>query len=885
VPNPVPQGLQGALSASYTLERELGRGGMATVYLARDARHGRAVALKVLHQDLAASLGPERFRREIAFAATLQHPHILTVLDSGETSAGDLWFTMPYVEGESLRDRLRRQTQLSLEDAVRITREVALALDFAHKHGIVHRDVKPENILLTSDGQALLADFGIARGLAAGASGTTLTATGVVVGTAAYMSPEQASSERTLGPASDVYSLGAVCYEMLAGEPPFTGATAQAIIAKMMSSPAPSVRRIRGSVPETVDSVVRRALAPVPADRWATAGEFAKALDVAERTAVRASTPRGVPAPGMPTAKTQSSRMPVAALALVLGLLIGGGALFAWRAKSGTTESPSGAIRLVVLPFDNLGDSADAYFADGVTDAVRGKLTSLPGLEVIGSASSAQYRHTSKSPREIAQELGVRYLLLGKVRWAKGPGGTSRVQVSPELVDASTAADKWAEPFDAPLTDVFQVQGDIAGKVAQALRVALTPAAQQTLAARPTNDLEAYDAYLRGLDLSHSGNAPATIRLAIAAYDEAISRDSTFALAWAGLGSMYVLMYENALPTRAAADSADLATARALALAPGLPEAYAARTLYYVDVRADNALGLAEADSGLARSPNNPLLLHRAANAEEAIGEWHEALVRVQAAVRLDPRDPSSLGATCEIERWQRMYADAAVSCSGALALRPGNLFNIDGSTMLALARGDLAGARRVIHAAPSTLDQSALVAYFGEYWDLYWALDSAQQARLLTLGPDAFDGDRAVWAIVRAEVSALHGDRARTRPYADSARAAFEAQLVATPNDFQRHLFLGLALAYLGRSSEAVREAERGAALMPIAANARQGPYAQYLLARVHFTAGQSEKALDILEALLKVPFYVSPGWLRIDPTWAALRGNPRFQQLIAGE
>jgi tetratricopeptide (TPR) repeat protein len=405
------------------------------------------------------------------------------------------------------------------------------------------------------------------------------------------------------------------------------------------------------------------------------------------------------------------------------------------------------------------------------------------------------------------------------------------------------------------------------------------------LAARPTNDLEAYDAYLRGLDLSHSGNAPATIRLAIAAYDEAISRDSTFALAWAGLGSMYVLMYENALPTRAAADSADLATARALALAPGLPEAYAARTLYYVDVRADNALGLAEADSGLARSPNNPLLLHRAANAEEAIGEWHEALVRVQAAVRLDPRDPSSLGATCEIERWQRMYADAAVSCSGALALRPGNLFNIDGSTMLALARGDLAGARRVIHAAPSTLDQSALVAYFGEYWDLYWALDSAQQARLLTLGPDAFDGDRAVWAIVRAEVSALHGDRARTRPYADSARAAFEAQLVATPNDFQRHLFLGLALAYLGRSSEAVREAERGAALMPIAANARQGPYAQYLLARVHFTAGQSEKALDILEALLKVPFYVSPGWLRIDPTWAALRGNPRFQQLIAGE
>jgi eukaryotic-like serine/threonine-protein kinase len=857
---------------------------MATVYLARDTKHGRPVALKVLHQDLAASLGPERFRREIAFAATLQHPHILTVLDSGESPAGDLWFTMPYVEGESLRDRLRRQAQLSLEDAVRITREVALALDFAHKHAIVHRDVKPENILLTSDGQALLADFGIARGLAGGASGTTLTATGVVVGTAAYMSPEQASGERTLGSATDVYALGAVCYEMLAGEPPFTGATAQAIIAKMMSSPAPSVRRVRASVPEAVDGVVRRALAPVPADRWATAGEFARALDVAERTAARPSTPRGVAAAGTPPAKTQGSRVPVAALALVLGLLIGGGVLFAWRAKGGVAESPSGAIRLAVLPFDNLGDSADAYFADGVTDAVREKLTSVQGLEVIGSVSSAQYRHTTKSPREIAQELGVRYLLLGKVRWAKGPGGTSRVQVSPELVDASTAADKWAEPFDAPLTDVFQVQGDIAGKVAQALRVALTPAAQQTLAARPTNDMAAYDAYLRGLDLSHSGNAPATIRLAIAAFGEAVSRDSTFALAWADLGSMYALVYQNALPTRAAADSAGLATARALALAPDLPEAHAARALYYVTVRGDNARGLAEVNAGLARSPNNAMLLRRAANAEEAVGEWHKALLRAQAAVRLDPRDPSNLSFACEVERWQRLYADAAVSCGQALALGPANLYYISSSAMLALAQGDLAGARRVIHATPPTVDQSALAAYFAEYWDLYWVLDSAQRARLLTLQLDAFDGDRAVWAIVLTQVYALHGDRARTRVYADTARAAFEAQLASTPNDYQRREFLGLALAYLGRSTDAVREAERGAALMPITKDARQGPYAQYLLARVYLTVGQPEKALDILERLLDVPFYVSPGWLRIDPTWAALHGNPRFERLIAG-
>jgi serine/threonine-protein kinase len=859
---------------------------MATVYLARDTKHGRQVALKVLHQDLAASLGPERFRREISFAATLQHPHILTVLDSGETDAGDLWFTMPYVEGESLRARLQRQAQLSLEDAVRITREIALALDFAHKSGIVHRDVKPENILLTSDGQALLADFGIARGLSAGASGTTLTATGVVVGTAAYMSPEQASGERTLGPATDVYSLGAVCYEMLAGEPPFTGPTAQAVIAKMMSSPAPSVRRIRASVPEPVDLAVQRALAPVPADRWGTPGEFAKGLEAAERASARRSSTssRATPTTGPQPTKPQGQRVPVAALALVLGLLIGGGALFAWRSHAGTVEAPSGAIRLAVLPFDNLGDTADAYFADGVTDAVRGKLTSLPGLEVIGSVTSAQYRHTTKSPRDIAQELGVRYLLLGKVRWAKGPGGTSRVQVSPELMDASTAADKWAQPFDAPLTDVFQVQGDIASKVATALQVALTPAAQQTLAARPTNDLAAYDAYLRAVDIEGSGNAPSILRRAALSNKEAIGRDSTFAMAWSHLGTDYTLLFANSVPEPAIADSADMATARGLALAPDLPDAHAARSLYYAFVRTDNARGLAEAEAALARSPNNPDLMRRASQIQASLSQWNEALARAQQAQRLDPRNPRPLAQLCELQRWLRMYTDAAVTCGRRFAQAPENLLVVQASVMLALAQGDLAGAQRIIHSVPPTVDQSALVAYFGEFWDLYWVLDSAQQARLLTLGPDAFDGDKATHAIVRAQVYWLKGDRARARLYADSARIGFEAQLRTIPNDAQRHSFLGLSLAYLGRSSEAVREAERGVALTPIAKDSRNGTYFTYVLSRVYLVAGQPEKAIDTLQQLLKIPFYVSRGWLKVDPEWAPLHGNPRFEQLIAG-
>jgi serine/threonine-protein kinase len=231
--------LEAALADRYAIERELGRGGMATVYLARDLRHDRPVALKVLHPELAATMGPERFQREIRFAARLQHPHILTVLDSGET-AGQLWFTMPFVEGESLRDRLRRDRQLPVEDALRITSETARALDYAHQHDIVHRDIKPENILLTRDGSTLVADFGIARALDSAAD-EKRTETGLAIGTPAYMSPEQAAGDKGVDARSDVYSLGAVLYEMLAGEPPFTGATTQALMVKRLTEPAPGV--------------------------------------------------------------------------------------------------------------------------------------------------------------------------------------------------------------------------------------------------------------------------------------------------------------------------------------------------------------------------------------------------------------------------------------------------------------------------------------------------------------------------------------------------------------------------------------------------------------------------------------------------------------------
>jgi serine/threonine-protein kinase len=882
-----------ALHDRYALEREIGRGGMATVYLARDVKHKRLVALKVLHPELAAALGSERFEREIEFAARLQHPHILTVLDSGE-AAGQLWFTMPYVEGESLRSRLRRERQLPVEDAIRIATETARALDYAHRQGVMHRDIKPENILLTKDGDTLVADFGIARALAG--SDERLTETGMSVGTPAYMSPEQASGDKAVDARTDIYSLGCVLFELLAGEPPYTGPSAQVIIMKRFTEPVPSVRKVRPSVPESVDQAIQRALAPMPADRFATSREFARALQpsvtaatTAPTVATPATTPVPAPAAGPPPA-TPRRRVPVAAITLGLGFLIGLGVLFAWRRTHTAASESAGPKVLAVLPFENLGDSATEYFADGVTDAVRGKLATVPGLQVIASRSSNEYKHSTKSLAVIARELGSDYVLIARIRWAKQPDGSSRVEVSPELVDVSPGhqpTTKWQQPFEASLTNVFQVQADIATKVASALNVALGDSARHALAAKPTANLAAYDAYLKGEAASQSMAVgdPASLRRAIGFYQQAVALDSAFVPGWAQLARARALLYSNGTPTPELAAEARQAADLAQALAPDRPEGELALGAYYQYVAGDNRQALGAYEAGLRLAPNNVDLLVTAALVEQRLGRWDAALQHFAKASALDPRSANTARRTGFALLWLRRYPEAQTAVDRGLALAPTNLNIIEQKAMVALAQSDLAGARGVVRTVPTTVEPAALLAYFGNYWDLYWVLDDAQQQQLLDLPPSAFDNDRAQWAIVRAQTYQLRGDQAQTRVYADSARLAYEEQLRATPNDGQRHVIRGLALAYLGRKAEAIAEGKRGVALVPISRDAYTGAYNQHQLVRIYLLVGDPEKALDQLEPLLKMPYYLSPGWLRIDPTFAPLKGNPRFERLVAGK
>ncbi len=873
----IPDSLSAALASRYTLERELGRGGMATVYLATDLRHGRHVALKVLRPELASALGNDRFLREIRLAARLQHPHICSVHDSGEAD-GHLWFTMPYLEGETLRQRLGREERIPLDEAVRIVLEVADALDYAHRHGVIHRDIKPENILLT-ERHAVVADFGIGRAVAT-SQDERLTDTGMVIGTPGYMSPEQAAGETSLDGRTDVYALGAVMYEMLAGEPAFSGRSLQAVIASHLRGEIPSLHRTRPDVPDAIERAVSRALAPAPADRFPTSGEFARSLAAAPATS---GTVVGAVESQPGRAGQRRRRMLIGSAATAAIVAVAAAALLFWGRRSSVAVVGTVPKRLAVLPFDNLGDSADDYFASGMADAVRGKLAGLGGLEVIARSSVEQLPVPIKVEM-VARSLGVDYVLTGTVRWAKSPGGGGRVEVSPELLVVTGRGPplvRWQEPFDSPMGDVFQVQSAIAERVAHALDIALSGQQRQAVAAAPTASLPAYDAFLRG---EHIGDGlgtgqPLAIRRALAAYQDAVALDSNFAIAWTQLSRAASLGYHYAEASLAMKRAALHAAERALALAPGRAEGFTAMGDYFGLVLADNGRALDQYRRAAQLAPPTAELLASTAQAEGGLGHWADALRHLRQARALDPRSIGTLWHLGELLVRLRLFPEALALADTGLTVAPTNLALIEVRTLAKIGQGDLAGAQRTLDDVSPEIERPALLAYVGAYWDLAWVLNDRDERALLDIGADRFDNSPGSQKQVFAEASYARGDIVQARRY---GREALPFDEVGDGgNDPQGLALRGLNLAYCGRFDEAIRSGERAAALLPISADAELGAYIEHQLIRIYLLAGEREKALQHLEALLRVPYMLSPGRLRIDPDFNPLRGDPRFERL----
>ncbi len=671
-------GLKEALAARYTIQREIGRGGMATVYLAQDVRHGRPVALKLLHRELGESIGVERFLREIQTVARLHHPHIIPLYDSGE-AAGLLYYVMPFVEGESVRQRIARAGALIPDDAVRLVREVADALEYAHGVGLVHRDIKPDNIML-DERHALVMDFGIARAFADDAS-QQLTGTGLLIGTPAYMSPEQVTGESGIDGRSDIYSLGCVLFEMLSGKPPFAGPTANAVMARRFATPIPSLTAIEDHTSAAVQRVVLTAMTLAPDERYQTAREMIEGLDLA-----RDSTPDSVPRPSNVAGGSQEARSRPAFIPKNMSLplsVVGGmvvlvaaivGTLFLSGRKDSSasaTDAPGARVASIgVLPFANQsGDKQMEYFTDGLTDELISALSHVHGLEVAGRASSFAIKGKGLDAREAAQRLQVAYVVDAGVRT-----GGSHVRVTWQLMDGRTGRGLGSGDIDGQMRDVIALQDSMAKKIVEGLSPVIGRVSPEALTRHQTADYEAHDSYLKGHFYWNQRTAE-TMRQGIAYLKAAIAKDPRYALAWAELSSAYTLepSFGDMKPSEVI-PLARIAAQKAIDLDPTLSEANVAMGMSFTFNDWNPKAALPYLERAIALDPRNsfprlfrvwPLIMIRRDD---------EALAEIRRARDLDPLSPIINTRVGSVLIFMRRFADAEAELRRVVVTDPSNL-------------------------------------------------------------------------------------------------------------------------------------------------------------------------------------------------------------------
>jgi TolB-like protein/Flp pilus assembly protein TadD/predicted Ser/Thr protein kinase len=891
--------------AHYRIVEKLGEGGMGVVYRAEDTKLGREIAIKVLQAELADD--PARRRRfddEARAVAALKHPNIVT-LYSVEEADGIPFITMELVEGRPLSE-LIPDGGFGLPQFFELAIPVADALSSAHAKGITHRDLKPANLMLQDDGLVKVLDFGLAKLLLPEPGGETATQVlvsatrtgeGTVVGTAAYMSPEQAEGKQ-VDARSDIFALGVVMYELLTGSRPFQGATAISVVSSILKDAPPRVSEVKPNLPRHLGRIIARCLEKNPDKRFQTARDVFNELKglrgeiesgELEASSVAVSTPAASEVRPAPP-RTARWIAPVAVIAVLLVAV-------AWwvsrdtasesssvaEAPAAGTAAPPSREMIAVLPFDNLGQAEDAYFAAGITDEIIGRLAAVSGLGVISRTSVTQYDRTGKTLRQIGDDLGVSYVLEGTVRWARSADGAGRVRITPQLVRVEDDSQLWAETYDQQIDDIFEVQSTIAAQVIDQLGVTLLSDERAAVEDRPTNNLQAYQAFLKASEAPPNLTLKESDEWRVEHLERAVELDPGFLEAWYDLSVHHSSFYQLSLDrTQSRLDRAKEAMERALAIDGRHPKALLARGYYRYFGFRDYDRALEDFEVAVEALPNDAGARSSIGYIYRRQGKIDEALAVLEGALPLAPRDSNLLENIAETYRGKRDL-DRSIELRRRIAeLDPDSGFN---RLLLALdvtlQTGDVARGLaqwRELPANPGSqpyfLGSAMLAAWNRDYAGAYdWA-------RQVPADSPQVQG----WRI------ALMAEFEVGRDGKQSARASLEAslqerlsRLESEPGNAGLRSSIGMTYARLGDAEAAVRE---GRLAVDLTARDRwEGPESEANLAKIYAELGRADEALDLIEKLLEMTYSLSltRASLRLDPAWDNLREHARFRALVA--
>jgi serine/threonine protein kinase/Tfp pilus assembly protein PilF len=860
---------------------ELGAGAMAITYRARDTVLNSTVALKVIDRKVAENSGARsRFLREARAAANIHHPNVARVTFYGEQD-GECFYAMELVEGETLEARVRRDGPMPLALALQIIEQATRALAVAEVCGVVHRDIKPSNLMLESDPSdtpvVKVIDYGVAKVMQAQTEpGAEQTQAGFI-GTPAFASPEQfaGTGQSPIDTRSDIYSLGVTLWYLLTGRTPFVGRTMEEIRSKQTRElPLEQLRSLH--LPGQVIALLKSMLAPNPKDRPQTARELFSAV-------------HSCYARFNPEARSRRRQLAVAGAALTFAIVaIALGTWLYQRTRSFTPIERS----IAVLPFENLSNDKDnAYFAEGIQDEILTRLSKIADLTVISRTSTQHYKSAPENLREIAKQLGVAHIVEGSVQKS-----ADAVRVNVQLIKAANDSHLWSDTFDRKLTDVFSVESEVAKAIADQLQAKLTGQEQEVIAAKPTDNPQAYDAYLRGLAYTlKTGFAPANSLGAQKYLKEAVHLDPKFALGWALLSYVDAIGYltQSLQPTGALREEARNAAETALALQPNFGEAVFAKGFYYYACLKDYDTAVTYLEQAQRLLPNNSRVPQALAYIERRRGNWEKSDAHFKEAERLDPRDVNLLSQHARSYICLRRFPEALTKLEQILNITPDDVDTLVLKARIAQAEGDLPRASALL--APLRLGADYANALETQVYQAILESRPASviaQLKEILAKPDQalgyYNGELRFWLGWAQEVA---GDHAGARESWSQARSELEPFLKEQPENFVLLGDLALTNMGLGDNAAALTLAERAIAMFPTDKDALTGPRPLEILARVAARIGQSDRSISMLEKLLSMPYEaplaanppLTPALLRLDPMFEPLRKDPRFQKLVA--